>query len=93
MSFIDSLITVVLPVKKKFMIGKVFTKAPVFGWLTLKSGFVPAEKGNPEVNKHAVEKAIKAMEDGSSFFLYPNTEDIDASIVLVLVLVVISYYF
>jgi len=72
MSFIDSLITVVLPVKKKFMIGKVFTKAPVFGWLTLKSGFVPAEKGNPEVNKHAVDKAIEAMKDGSSFFLYPE---------------------
>ena len=72
MSFIDSLITVVLPVKKKFMIGKVFTKAPVFGWLTLKSGFVPAEKGNPEVNKHAVDKAIEAMKDGSSFFIYPE---------------------
>jgi len=72
MSFIDSLITVVLPVKKKFMIGKVFTKAPVFGWLTLKSGFVPAEKGNPEVNKYAVDKAVEALKDGSSFFLYPE---------------------
>ena len=72
MSFIDSLITVVIPVKKKFMIGKTFTKAPVFGWLTLKSGFVPAEKGNPEVNKHAVEKAIETLKDGCSFQIYPE---------------------
>ena len=72
MSFVDSLISVVIPVKKKFMVGKVFTKIPIFGWLTEKSGFVPAEKGNPEVNKRAVSKAIKSIKDGSSFFIYPE---------------------
>ena len=71
-SFIDSMVTSMIPLKKKFMIGKVFTKYPVFGWLTEKSGFVHAEKGNTELNKLAVGKAIKAMEDKSSFILYPQ---------------------
>ena len=70
MSFIDSLITSVIPLKKKFMIGKVFTNFPIFGWLTSKSGFVPAEKGNIELNKLAVEKAIESIKDGSSFEIF-----------------------
>ena len=72
MSFIDSLITVTLPVCKKFMIGKIFTKAPVFGWLTMTSGFVPAERGNEELNRLAVDRAVKSMEDGSSFQIFPE---------------------
>lgn len=72
MSFVDSMITAMIPLKKKFMIGNVFTKAPIFGWLSLKSGFIPAEKGNTELNSRAVDRAIEAMKDGSSFFLYPE---------------------
>ena len=72
MSFIDSLVTSVVPLKKKFMIGRVFTKFPVFGWLTLNSGYVTAEKGNAELNKVAVDKSVKAIEDGSSFEIFPE---------------------
>ena len=72
MSFIDSLISVVIPLKKKYMVARAFTKFPVFSWLTLNSGYVLAERGNPEVNGQAVDKAIEAMQDGSSFLLFPQ---------------------
>ena len=71
LSFIDSLISSSLPVMKKFMIAKIFTQIPIFGWLTRNAGFVHADRNKPEVNKNSVNNAVETIRDGSSFFIYP----------------------
>ena len=72
LSFIDSLVACVFPLKKKFMIGKIFTKIPVFGWLSLSSGHIPVDKDDPSTTIDAVKRSVKTMSDGSSFMLYPE---------------------
>lgn len=72
LSFIDSLVTVLIPLQKKFMVGHFFTKIAVFGWLTKKSGFVTADRNNPNLNKDAVERAVETMKDGCSFCIFPQ---------------------
>jgi len=72
-SFVDTMFMSMIPLKKKYMVAHVFTKIPVFGWLTKSSGYVHADKNKPEINKNAVSKAISAIyEDGCSFALYPE---------------------
>jgi len=72
-SFIDSLIAVVLPFKKKFMIGKIFTKIPVFGWLSIISGHVPVDNKDKSTTIDAVDRAVKSIQlDNSSFMMYPE---------------------
>lgn len=72
-SYIDSLIISVIPLKFKFMIAQIFTKIPVFGWITRCSGFVTADRNNPVLNKTAVDKAIETINrDKCSFCLFPQ---------------------
>jgi len=72
-SFIDSMIiSISVPLKKKFMIGKIFTKIPLFGWLSKMSGHVAADRHDPELNKTAVERAIKTIDKNCSFALFPH---------------------
>jgi len=72
-SYIDSMVLPLLSLKKKYMIGNIFTKIPVFGWLTRCSGFVTADRNDPQLNKTAVERAVKAINrDRCSFVLYPE---------------------
>lgn len=71
-SFIDSLVTVVFPLKKKFMVGRIFTQIPVFGWLAKTSGHVPVDKNDASTTFDAVDRAVKTMEDGCSFMIYPE---------------------
>jgi 1-acyl-sn-glycerol-3-phosphate acyltransferase len=74
LSFIDSLIiSFVVPVKMKFMIGNIFTKIPLFGWMVKMAGYVTADINDPELNKNAVERAVKTIKkDDSSFTLFPE---------------------
>ncbi len=70
-SYIDSLVSVLIPIKKKFLMALIFTRVPIFGFLTKHSGYVTAEKGNPTLNKTAVNRAINAIrKDSSSFQVY-----------------------
>ena len=71
-SYIDSLVSVLIPhLKKKFLMAAVFSKVPIFGFLTKHSGYVTAERGNPTLNKTAVNRAINAIrKDSSSFQIY-----------------------
>ena len=76
-SFVDSLVlAVVIPLKKKFMIGKVFTTIPVFGWFSRMSGHVPVDRNNPnkssDVKNSGVYRAQQKMLDGSSFMIFPE---------------------
>lgn len=71
-SMIDSLILSHIPVTKKFMIGKVFTDIPIFGWLAKSSGYVTADKNDPELNKTSVSRAVATMQDGSCFCIFPE---------------------
>jgi 1-acyl-sn-glycerol-3-phosphate acyltransferase len=72
-SYIDSMITPMIDLKKKYMIGNLFTKIPVFGWLTRCSGFVTADRNDPVLNRTAVERAIQAInKDRCSFTIFPE---------------------
>lgn len=71
-SFVDSLISSVICLKKKYMIGHIFTKIPIFGWLAKTAGFVYADRNRPDINRDAVDRAIETMKDGCSFWLYPE---------------------
>ncbi len=71
-SFIDTLLTTQIPLKKKYIMAKVFSKIPVFGWLCLASGHVPVDKNDKSTTEPAVEKSVKAMSDGCSFLIYPE---------------------
>ena len=73
LSFVDTMFMSIIPLKKKYMVGYIFTKIPVFGWLTKSSGYIHADKHKPEINKDAVTKAIDAIyKDGCSFAIYPE---------------------
>lgn len=76
LSFVDSLILLmVYPRKSKFMIANIFTKIPLFGHLSLFSGHVTADIHDPNLNKNAVERAVKAIKrDNSSFILFPEAK-------------------
>lgn len=74
LSYCDSFfMAVAIPLKKKFMIGEIFTKIPVFGWLSLLSGHVPVDRNNRTLCSTAVERAfITIKRDSSSFCIYPE---------------------
>lgn len=76
-SFVDSLVLAVsIPLKKKFMIGRVFTTIPVFGWFSRMSGHVPVDRNNPnklsDIKNSGVYRAKQKMLDGSSFMIFPE---------------------
>jgi len=72
-SFVDTMMMTMIPLKKKYMVGHVFTKIPVFGWLTKSSGYISADKNKPDINKDAVEKAVNTInKDKCSFAIYPE---------------------
>lgn len=71
-SFIDSILCSQIPVTKKFIMNAVFTKIPLFGQLCLMSGHVPVNPKDKNSSKNALSKSIVAMEDGSSFMVYPE---------------------
>ena len=76
-SFVDSLVlAVAIPVKKKFMIGRVFTMIPFFGWFSKMSGHVPVDRNRPNKlqskENSGVYRAKKNMEDGASFLIFPE---------------------
>ena len=71
LSYIDSLIFVCLGMKKKYLMGHVFSRLPIFGFLTRSAGYVTAERGNTELNKTAVDRAVDAInKDLCSFVVY-----------------------
>lgn len=73
LSFADSLINCKIPLEKKYMIGRVFMKIPIFGWLAQMLGFVGADRNVPVFNTDAVHRAISTIEkDKSSFLIYPE---------------------
>lgn len=71
-SFIDTLLGTLIPINKKFMMGRVFAKIPVFGWLCKNAGHVPVDKNDPSSTVDAVQRAVKSMSDGCSFMLFPE---------------------
>ena len=73
LSYIDSLIFVTLGMKKKYLMGRIFANVPIFGFLTRNAGYVTAERGNVELNKTAVNRAVDAINrDLCSFVIYPE---------------------
>jgi 1-acyl-sn-glycerol-3-phosphate acyltransferase len=71
LSYIDSLISVLIPLSKKYLMGRIFSQVPVFGFLTRNAGYVTAERGNIELNKTAVDRAVATInKDSSSFQVY-----------------------
>lgn len=73
LSYIDSLIFVRLEMKKKYLMGHIFSKVPIFGFLTRNAGYVTAERGNSALNSQAVNKAIHAInKDLCSFVVFPE---------------------
>jgi len=81
-SFIDTLVATKIPLVKKFIMAKEFTKIPLFGWLCQKSGHIAVSDRSDRLGKlcqsnnhnrqSAVDLSIKAMNDGSSFMIYPE---------------------
>ncbi|GAG77785.1 unnamed protein product, partial [marine sediment metagenome] len=71
-SFIDTILCAQIPVTKKFIMHEMFTKVPLFGQLCLMSGHVPVNPKDKNSSKIALNKSIVAMEDGSSFMVYPE---------------------
>lgn len=73
-SYSDSLfMAIAVPLKKKFMIGEIFTKIPVFGWLSIMSGHVPVDRNNKQLCSTAVDRSVKNINlDNSSFCIYPE---------------------
>lgn len=76
LSFIDSLILSTFPLKKKYMMGKIFSKIPIFGTMSKLSGYVPVDRNAPNkmesLENSGVHRAVETMRDGSSFVLYPE---------------------
>lgn len=76
LSFIDSLVLSTLPVKKKYMIGKIFTKIPIFGTMGLLSGYVPVDRNAPNkmssLENSGVHRAVETIRDGSGFCIFPE---------------------
>ena len=73
LSYIDSLIFVILGMKKKYLMGHTFSKVPIFGFLTRNAGYVTAERGNKTLNSQAVDKAVDAInKDLCSFVVFPE---------------------
>lgn len=71
-SFIDTILCAQIPATKKFIMNAIFTKVPLFGQLCLMSGHVPVYPKDKNSSKNALNKSIVAMEDGSSFMVYPE---------------------
>jgi 1-acyl-sn-glycerol-3-phosphate acyltransferase len=71
-SFIDTLVVGMLPLKKKYIMAKIFAKIPVFGWLCSASGHIMVDDKDRSTTKPAVELSINAIKDGSSLFVYPE---------------------
>lgn len=72
-SYIDSLVFVCLGMKKKYLMGHVFSKLPIFGFLTRNAGYVTAERGNSVLNSQAVGRAVDAInKDLCSFVVFPE---------------------
>ena len=71
LSYVDSLISVLIPLKKKFMMAHTFSRVWIFGFLTRNAGYVTAERGNAELNKTAVDRAVDTInKDLCSFEIY-----------------------
>ena len=72
LSFIDTIVVALLPIKKKFMMARIFSKIPIFGHLCRASGHIMIDKDDKSTTRPAVMLATKAMEDGCSFMIYPE---------------------
>lgn len=71
-SFMDSLITSIFPLKKKYMMGRIFARVPVFGWIVKTAGFILVDNKDETTLFNAVDKAVETMKDGCSFMIYPE---------------------
>ncbi len=77
-SFIDTLIASQIPLVKKFIMAKKFTTIPIFGWLCKCSGHIAVSDKSDKSGRRdptlqsAVDLSVKAMDDGSSFMIYPE---------------------
>ena len=73
LSYIDSLISVLIPLKKKFMMAHTFSRIWIFSFLTRNAGYVTAERGNAVLNRDAVDRAVDTInKDLCSFQIYPE---------------------
>ena len=71
-SFIDTLVMTMIPLKKKYMFGLKFSQIPIFGWLCLSSGYITVDMNDISTTTDAVLRAVKSLKDGSSFMIYPE---------------------
>lgn len=71
-SFIDTLVASRIPLVKKFIMAKEFMSVPVFGWLCRSSGHIPVCSRDRKSITSAIDLSVKAMDDGSSFMIYPE---------------------
>lgn len=71
-SFIDTLLVTQIPTQKKYIMAKIFTKIPVFGWLCKTSGHVPVDMHDRSTTEPALHKSVQAMRDGCSFMIFPE---------------------
>lgn len=72
-SFVDTMLMFMFPLKKKYMMAHILTKIPIFGWLTKSAGYIYVDKNKPEINKDAVSRAIEAVnKDNCSFVIFPE---------------------
>lgn len=72
LSFIDSLVAIRLPFKKKFIMARKFSNIPIFGWLCRTAGHVMVDKYDTSTTRPAVTAALETMKDGCSFMIYPE---------------------
>ena len=69
-SFIDTLLTAQIPVTKRFIMAKKYSKIPLFGWLCIISGQVLVENSDETSRKEAFQTLIKSATDGISYMIY-----------------------
>jgi 1-acyl-sn-glycerol-3-phosphate acyltransferase len=71
-SYVDTFLMLSLPFYKKFMMAKKFTKIPIFGNICQACGHIFVDKFDPNTTNGAVVKAYEAIQDGSSFMMFPE---------------------
>jgi len=71
-SIVDSLFVYLLPIEKKFMIAKIFTKIPLFGFLCDKFGYVAVDMYDRSTTVDAVDRSLISMKDNCNFVIFPE---------------------
>lgn len=54
------------------MIASKYSSIPIFSWLCLKSGYIFVDRNDPNSRQMSIPNAIKTINDGSSFVIYPE---------------------